>query len=195
MSKKETVRSPRQTPYLNGKTREETDAQWAAWMEDAPSDTTINRSSKLKNYSSRHDVAYRRSQELKLKRADSSFNAALADSLRAVCGTEEARAKNRAAQQKAWADADKREAQRVRQIEVQNRPDVKAKVTASIKEAMNRPDVKAKVSAGVKAALQRPEVLAKIRKPRAEKICPHCGHVGRGGIMKRWHFDNCKHKK
>ena len=32
------------------------------------------------------------------------------------------------------------------------------------------------------------------RKPKAEKTCPHCGFVGRGGIMLRWHFDNCKHK-
>ena len=24
-------------------------------------------------------------------------------------------------------------------------------------------------------------------------ICPHCGKVGAIAIMKRWHFDNCKH--
>jgi group I intron endonuclease len=23
--------------------------------------------------------------------------------------------------------------------------------------------------------------------------CPHCGHIGKGNSMKRWHFDNCKH--
>ena len=25
--------------------------------------------------------------------------------------------------------------------------------------------------------------------------CPHCGKVGGGGSMTRWHFDNCKEKK
>ena len=26
-------------------------------------------------------------------------------------------------------------------------------------------------------------------------ICPHCGKVGSGGSMARWHFNNCKEKK
>tara|TARA_R110001592_G_C12603768_1_gene696079 strand:- start:56 stop:490 length:435 start_codon:yes stop_codon:yes gene_type:complete len=26
-------------------------------------------------------------------------------------------------------------------------------------------------------------------------ICPHCNKEGKGTAMKRWHFDNCKHKK
>lgn len=25
--------------------------------------------------------------------------------------------------------------------------------------------------------------------------CPHCGVIGGKGSMKRWHFDNCKHKQ
>lgn len=28
---------------------------------------------------------------------------------------------------------------------------------------------------------------------RKEYICPHCGKVGKGPNMKRYHFDNCKH--
>jgi len=24
--------------------------------------------------------------------------------------------------------------------------------------------------------------------------CPHCGKIGSGGSMNRWHFDNCKKK-
>lgn len=24
--------------------------------------------------------------------------------------------------------------------------------------------------------------------------CPNCGHIGKGGAMKRWHFDNCKRR-
>jgi hypothetical protein len=38
------------------------------------------------------------------------------------------------------------------------------------------------------------EGKANMRKPRLTKICPHCNHTGAGGIMLRWHFDNCKHK-
>lgn len=26
-------------------------------------------------------------------------------------------------------------------------------------------------------------------------ICPHCNAEGGGGVMKRWHFDNCKQKE
>lgn len=30
-------------------------------------------------------------------------------------------------------------------------------------------------------------------KPKPKFTCPHCNEIG-GPIMKRWHFDNCKHK-
>lgn len=36
------------------------------------------------------------------------------------------------------------------------------------------------------------EVKQKMRKPRLERICPHCQKIGRGGNMIRYHFDNCK---
>jgi hypothetical protein len=26
-------------------------------------------------------------------------------------------------------------------------------------------------------------------------ICPHCNKEGKGSVMKRWHFNNCKNKK
>jgi hypothetical protein len=29
---------------------------------------------------------------------------------------------------------------------------------------------------------------------KQEHTCPHCGKVGSGGSMLRWHFENCKHK-
>lgn len=35
---------------------------------------------------------------------------------------------------------------------------------------------------------------AKIGIPRPKLTCPHCGKQGGDGNMKRWHFDNCKHK-
>jgi hypothetical protein len=31
--------------------------------------------------------------------------------------------------------------------------------------------------------------------PRKKITCPHCGKIGGEGLMNRWHFENCKHKK
>lgn len=54
---------------------------------------------------------------------------------------------------------------------------------------------------------QTEETIQRMKKPRSEKgkqnmrvpkqkkICPHCKFEGGGGIMLRWHFDNCKHKQ
>jgi predicted GIY-YIG superfamily endonuclease len=45
------------------------------------------------------------------------------------------------------------------------------------------------------------EQLARVRDPqkaanaRPKAICPHCGKEGLRMNMKRWHFDNCRHKK
>lgn len=38
------------------------------------------------------------------------------------------------------------------------------------------------------------EHKANMRKPKRKVACPHCGLVGGGGAMKRWHFDNCANK-
>jgi len=34
--------------------------------------------------------------------------------------------------------------------------------------------------------------IAKTGIPRNKLICPYCGKIGGDGIMKRWHFSNCK---
>lgn len=34
----------------------------------------------------------------------------------------------------------------------------------------------------------------KNRKPKKGVVCPNCNKVGAGGVMYRWHFDNCKQK-
>jgi len=43
------------------------------------------------------------------------------------------------------------------------------------------------------------ETREKLRRANQGKketfTCPHCGKVGSGGSMTRWHFDNCKEKK
>lgn len=38
------------------------------------------------------------------------------------------------------------------------------------------------------------EGKANMRGPRQQRTCPHCGKVGAGGNMGRYHFDNCKNK-
>lgn len=41
---------------------------------------------------------------------------------------------------------------------------------------------------------KRSEHFIKIRKFVKKVICPHCGKEGDKPLMKRWHFDNCKHR-
>jgi hypothetical protein len=36
------------------------------------------------------------------------------------------------------------------------------------------------------------EGLGKVKGPQLKSICPHCNTEGGFGIMKRWHFENCK---
>lgn len=50
-----------------------------------------------------------------------------------------------------------------------------------------------------KKAWQNPERKEKARlrmlnQKLEEVTCPHCNKVGKGGSMRRWHFDNCKQK-
>ena len=33
------------------------------------------------------------------------------------------------------------------------------------------------------------------QKAKPKVICPHCGKPGSACVMKRWHFDNCKHNR
>lgn len=35
----------------------------------------------------------------------------------------------------------------------------------------------------------------KLRKPKNKSICPHCSKEGAINQLKRWHYNNCKHKK
>ena len=47
----------------------------------------------------------------------------------------------------------------------------------------------------------RPEALkerlrqAQLGVTKKKRTCPHCGKVGAGGTMSRWHYDNCRSKK
>ena len=59
--------------------------------------------------------------------------------------------------------------------------DTKKKMSESSKKGWDGNDV-------------RRELISNYRKgtPRPKIECPHCGKVGGEGVMKRWHFDNCK---
>lgn len=39
---------------------------------------------------------------------------------------------------------------------------------------------------------QRLKIIEACSVPKPEYTCPHCNYTGRGGNMKRYHFDNCK---
>jgi hypothetical protein len=50
-----------------------------------------------------------------------------------------------------------------------------------------------KKRAGEKRPAQSLALLGKTW-THAERTCPHCGTIGRGGNMLRYHFENCKHR-
>jgi group I intron endonuclease len=51
---------------------------------------------------------------------------------------------------------------------------------------------------GLKASEELRKTLSEahmgIKNDYEERICPYCGKKGKGGVMVRWHFDNCKLK-
>jgi hypothetical protein len=69
-----------------------------------------------------------------------------------------------------------------------------------------KPEVASKISESLKGKPKSEEHKNKLRKPKSQehidklrgskpKIeCPHCGKLGAPSPMKRFHFDNCKHK-
>ena len=38
------------------------------------------------------------------------------------------------------------------------------------------------------------ESKQKMKKPKIKVVCPYCGKIGGLPVMKRFHFDKCKHK-
>lgn len=65
------------------------------------------------------------------------------------------------------------------------------------KNRKDSPDRGRKISEANKGRLVSKETGNKISralkgKSKPTTMCPHCGKTGASGIMKRWHFDNCK---
>lgn len=56
-------------------------------------------------------------------------------------------------------------------------------------------EAKAKMSEsrkGMKFSESHRESISNVLMTRPEVECPYCGKAGKGGLMKHWHFDNCK---
>lgn len=94
------------------------------------------------------------------------------------------KAKQHAARILAWANAsDKRRLQVIDQFSQPKTEEHKKNIAKSIKDFNKTPKGKALIKA-------RADAQRGVSKP--EFTCPHCGKIG-GPVMKRWHFDNCKH--
>jgi hypothetical protein len=75
----------------------------------------------------------------------------------------------------------------------ENSPSKKAEVAHKISQALK---YKPKTEEHI-AKLRGPkteEHIAKLRGPKPKIECPHCGKLGAPSPMKRFHFNNCKHK-
>ena len=55
---------------------------------------------------------------------------------------------------------------------------------------VKRPDLSERNKQGPTEESRKKMSEAKQNQP--ELACPHCGKIGKGGQMYRWHFDNCK---
>ncbi len=76
-----------------------------------------------------------------------------------------------------------------------NRPEMKA-VAGKCNVGLVR-SAETRLKCSVNAAARRPEVKAKMKATIAAKpdvTCPHCGKIGRGVIMKKWHLDACRNR-
>lgn len=96
------------------------------------------------------------------------------------------RAKNSEGKKRSWANDNERREKVIKQFSEPK--------TKSHKQNMSNSQLEFYQTAEGKKALQQKadKQRGKIRK---KEICPHCGKEGGEGIMHRWHFDNCKHKK
>ena len=69
-------------------------------------------------------------------------------------------------------------------------PSEKRGVPQSTEHIKKRVDARAGKSQSAETKQKISDALIGITHPEVE--CPHCGKIGRGGVMRRWHFDHCK---
>jgi hypothetical protein len=77
--------------------------------------------------------------------------------------------------------------------------ETRRKISESLKGRKRTEETKQKISESLKGGKHSEETKRKIgeasrniKKVYREFTCPHCNYTGRGGNMKRYHFDNCK---
>ena len=71
----------------------------------------------------------------------------------------------------------------------------KENISSAIKEAYKdgfSKEHKAKISKALTGRSLSKSHKEKLKKQKPEIVCPHCGKLGRGPVMYRHHFDNCK---
>jgi hypothetical protein len=73
----------------------------------------------------------------------------------------------------------------------------KQNISEAIKEAYKdgfSEEHRNRISKALSGRVIPEEVKEKMRRPKPKYECPHCGKIGGGPVMKRHHFDNCKHQ-
>jgi hypothetical protein len=75
------------------------------------------------------------------------------------------------------------------------RPEVAKKVSNALKGRKKPLEVEIKRLKSREGFKHSEDTLLKMKKPKQKLTCPHCNQQGGNSQMKRWHLDNCKHKK
>lgn len=81
-------------------------------------------------------------------------------------------------------------------VETRRKTGVYEKLSARQKGENNiskRSEVREKIAHSVSELWKDPKYRAN-RRPNREQECPYCKFKSRSGVIKRWHFDNCRHK-
>lgn len=75
------------------------------------------------------------------------------------------------------------------------RPEVAQKVSIALKGRKKSTEAEAKRIKSREGFKHSKETILKMKKPKSQVTCPHCQQIGGSNGMKRWHFEQCKHKK
>ena len=82
-------------------------------------------------------------------------------------------------------------ARRPRELEEERHRKIKETLHRSPDILLNRNKRISEANMGHKTSLEARLKMAAAKKAAPEVTCPYCGTCGKGGIMVRWHFDNC----
>ena len=75
------------------------------------------------------------------------------------------------------------------------RPEIAEKVAAQLRGRKKPIEVEAKRLKSREGFKHSEKTILLMKKSKPKITCPHCHQEGGNSQMKRWHFDNCKHKK